>query len=248
MVAVAGIAVTIAIGVAMGAWLGNAPGVTENSEILGRTAPTLIDLVVALAAGAAGAYAASNAKVADSLPGVAIAIALVPPLGTVGILLSAGDYAGASGAMLLFLTNFVSIVLAASVVFVLVGVVPFGGLARNAERTQGWFVSFAVAGILLMIPLAVGGQQAVSAANDEQTAAAAVEAWIASAPGFSVDSISVDGDQVKVAITGPGAPPDPATLQSMLDIALGGPVDLDVIVTQTVTYPARVRASPSLAS
>ncbi len=152
--------VTIGIGVVMGAWLGT-PTAPDNSEIVGRTSPTLIDLIVALAAGAAGAYAASNAKVADSLPGVAIAIALVPPLGTVGILLSYGDYGAASGAMLLFLTNFVSIVLAASVVFVLVGVVPIASIVQNAERTQGWFVSFAVAGILLMIPLAIGGQQAV---------------------------------------------------------------------------------------
>ena len=91
----------------------------------------------------------------------------MPPLGTVGILLSHGDYAAASGAMLLFMTNFVSIVLAASVVFVLVGVVPIDGLAKNAERTQGWFVSFAVAGILLLIPLAVGGQQAFAAATDD---------------------------------------------------------------------------------
>ena len=247
VVAVAGIAATIVIGVAMGAWLGNGPNVTENSEILGRTSPTLIDLVVALAAGAAGAYAASNAKVADSLPGVAIAIALVPPLGTVGILLSAGDYAGASGAMLLFLTNFVSIVLAASVVFVLVGVVPFAGLARNAERTQGWFVSFAVAGILLMIPLAVGGQQAVAAANDERRATTAVEDWLATAPAFSIVDVSLDSDGVRVAVAGPGTPPDPAALDALLKAALGRTIDLDLIVTQSMIYSTPPLASPSAA-
>src|SRR5207342_368353 len=102
VVAVAGIALTIGIGVAMGAWLGSAPSAPFNSEIVGRTSPTLIDLVVALAAGAAGAYATSNAKVADSLPGVAIAISLVPPLATAGILLSVGEAAASMGAFLLF--------------------------------------------------------------------------------------------------------------------------------------------------
>ncbi len=245
VVAVAGIVLTIGIGVAMGAWLGSAPSVPFNSEIVGRTSPTLIDLVVALAAGAAGAYATSNAKVADSLPGVAIAISLVPPLGTVGILLSHGDYASASGAMLLFMTNFVSIVLAASVVFVLVGVVPISSLVKNAERTQGWFVSFAVAGILLMIPLAVGGQQAFAAASDDLLATTAVESWLAPDTAFQVVDVEVTGDTVKVSVAGPGTPPEPAVLQSKLDAALGRPVDLDLVVTQTVLYSTPPRASPS---
>ena len=245
VVATAGIAVTIGIGIAMGAWLGSSPSVPFNSEIVGRTSPTLIDLVVALAAGAAGAYAASNAKVADSLPGVAIAISLVPPLGTVGILLSHGDGASAAGAMLLFLTNFVSIVLAASVVFVLTGVVPIARLVKNAERTEGWFVSFAVAGILLLIPLAIGGQQAIAAATDELLATSGIEEWLVEAPGFTVVDVSVAGDVVKVAVAGPGSPPDPATLQSKLDAALGRPTDLDLVVTQTIVYTTPVGASPS---
>jgi hypothetical protein len=115
VVAGLGTLATILIGMALAAWLAG-PDTVDNSEIVARTSPTLIDLVVALAAGAAGAYAASNPKVADSLPGVAIAISLVPPLCTVGILIALGDPAGAGGAMLLFTTNFVSIVLAASVV------------------------------------------------------------------------------------------------------------------------------------
>ena len=241
----AGILVTILIGFVMGAWLGSAPDVPQNSEIVGRTSPTLIDLVVALAAGAAGAYAASNAKVADSLPGVAIAISLVPPLGTAGILLSAGLPAEAAGALLLFATNFVSIVLAASVVFVLTGVVPIGRLVANAERTQAWFASFAVVGMLLLIPLAIGGQQAYAAATEQQLAQTAVAEWLAPAPGFKIVDVTVSGDVVEVDVAGPGAPPDPASLDSMLAAALGAPVQLDLAVTQTVVYSTPVSPSPS---
>ena len=245
VVAAAGTGVTILIGVAMGAWLGTSPTVPMNSEIVGRTSPTIIDLVVALAAGAAGAYAASNAKVADSLPGVAIAISLVPPLGTAGILLSAGEPSLAMGALFLFMTNFVSIVLAAMVVFVLAGVVPIEQLVANAERTQGWFVSFAVAGILLLIPLAIGSQQAFAAATDEQLAREAVSEWLAPAAGFRVIAVTVAGDAVDVSVAGPGAPPDPATLQSRLDEALGGPIELDLEVTPTVVFTTPLGASPS---
>ena len=244
-VAAFGTVATILVGLAMGAWLATSPDVPSNSEIVGRTSPTIIDLVVALAAGAAGAYAASNAKVSDSLPGVAIAISLVPPLDTAGILLATGNPEAAAGAMLLFTTNFVSIVLAASVVFVLTGVVPIGRLVANAQRTQAWMVSFAVAGILLLIPLAIGSQQALAAANDAQIATQTVQAWLAPAPEFAIVEVTVSGDAVDVAVAGPGSPPSPPTLQSMLDAALGGPIELELVVTQTVVYTTPVGASPT---
>ena len=244
-VAAIGSVATILVGVALGAWLATSPDVPNNSEIVGRTSPTIIDLVVALAAGAAGAYAASNSKVSDSLPGVAIAISLVPPLDTAGILLSVGEPSAAAGALLLFTTNFVSIVLAASVVFVLTGVVPIDRLVANAERTQAWFVSFAVAGILLLIPLAFGSQQALAAASDQQLATQTVESWLTPAPEFAIVEVTVSGNRVDVAVAGPGSPPPPATLQSMLDVALDEPVTLDLVVTQTAVYTTPVRASPS---
>jgi len=235
VVAGIGTLATILIGVALAAWLAG-PGTADNSEIVARTSPTLVDLVIALAAGAAGAYAASNPRVADSLPGVAIAISLVPPLSTVGILLALGDPAGAAGAMLLFTTNFVSIVLAASVVFVLTGVAPLARLVSNREQTQTWFASFLVAGLLLLVPLAIGGQQAVAAADDEHGATAAVQAWLAPAPGFAIIDVSVSGQAVEVFVTGPGSPPDPAALQTALDEALGGQVQLDLRISQTILY------------
>jgi hypothetical protein len=55
----------------------------------------------------------------------------------------------------------------------------------------------------------------------------------------------VSGDAVDVAVAGPGSPPPPATLQSMLDAALGEPVQLELVVTQTVVYTTPVGASPS---
>jgi uncharacterized membrane protein len=56
-----------------------------TGEVLARTSPNLLDLMIALASGAAGAYAVSRKDVSAALPGVAIAAALVPPLGVVGV-------------------------------------------------------------------------------------------------------------------------------------------------------------------
>jgi uncharacterized hydrophobic protein (TIGR00271 family) len=62
-----------------------------NSQITSRVSPGLLDLMIALAAGAAGAYAIGRQEIADSLAGVAIAISLVPPLSVVGISLAKGQ-------------------------------------------------------------------------------------------------------------------------------------------------------------
>ena len=91
---------------------------TLNPEILARTRPTLIDLVIGLAAGAAGAFAKTRREVADALPGVAIAVALVPPLSVIGIGLAYGNQSVLTGSTLLFLTNLAGIILSGGLVFI----------------------------------------------------------------------------------------------------------------------------------
>jgi len=59
------------------------------SEVLSRTTPNLADLGIAIFAGAAGAYVTVRSEAGSALPGVGIAVALVPPLATVGITLGA---------------------------------------------------------------------------------------------------------------------------------------------------------------
>ncbi len=88
-----------------------------GSEILARTEPTLLDLGVAIAAGVAGAFSKIRRSVSDAIPGVAISVALVPPLCVAGIDLATGDLESAMGAFLLFLTNLVGIIISADVIF-----------------------------------------------------------------------------------------------------------------------------------
>ena len=95
-----------------------------TSEMAGRLSPTILDLFVAIVSGAAAAYAKSNEKILGSLAGVAIAVALVPPIAVAGIGLGWGDWSMFSTAFLLFITNLVGIVLAAALMFVLLGYSP----------------------------------------------------------------------------------------------------------------------------
>jgi len=104
--------------------------VAYRSEVLNRIEPCSLDLWVALISGAAGAFCTLNPQVASSLAGVAIAVALVPPLCVTGIglaglmdvvnhgnfLLSDLSWPVTSGSFLLFFTNLFGITVAAALV------------------------------------------------------------------------------------------------------------------------------------
>jgi uncharacterized hydrophobic protein (TIGR00271 family) len=91
------------------------------AEIMSRTQPSPIDLVIALAGGLAAAFALAMPNISAALPGVAIATALMPPLCTVGVGLAFRRWEVAGGAFLLFSTNAVTIAFAAMLVFFILG-------------------------------------------------------------------------------------------------------------------------------
>jgi uncharacterized hydrophobic protein (TIGR00271 family) len=93
-----------------------------GSELIARTQPTVYDLLIALASGIAGAYAMVDERLNATLPGVAMAVALVPPLATCGLSLAAMRWDWALGSLLLFLANFLSIHVVAAAVFGLFGI------------------------------------------------------------------------------------------------------------------------------
>jgi uncharacterized hydrophobic protein (TIGR00271 family) len=123
-----GVTVTVGVSVLAALILPNTP---PTGEILARTSPNLLDLMVAMASGAAAAYASSRRQLAAALPGVAIAAALLPPLAVVGYGLGSSAFSLAGGALLLFITNLSAIVLAGATIFLLLGFRP-----TRAERGQ----------------------------------------------------------------------------------------------------------------
>jgi uncharacterized hydrophobic protein (TIGR00271 family) len=128
---------------------------TLTPEMIARSAPNLLDLGVALAAGAAGAYALARKNVSSSLPGVAIAVALIPPLSTTGMALALAAWSVALGASLLFLTNLVGIVAMSSWMFLSMDFKPQAGRRERMNLfARGWQAVFFMI-ILISIPLAV---------------------------------------------------------------------------------------------
>jgi len=216
------------------------PGVistTANSQIAARVSPRLVDLIVALASGAAGAFAMSREDVADSLPGVAIAISLVPPLCVVGITLSAGEWDAASGAMILFLTNFLSILLAGGSTLALLG------LGRVATRdiighTRRNAYAVIILGILLVaVPLSITGRQITFEANSQYQASRIAKTWVEDTD-YDVRVVDVAGNDVYVLISGAGTPPLFDSLVTELEASLARPVDvkLEIAPVQKEEY------------
>lgn len=120
-------------------------------EVLSRTRPTPIDLGIALAGGLAAAYAMTRPNLSAALPGVAIATALMPPLCTVGVGLAMARWEVASGAVLLFITNAITIAFASALVFFLRG---FSAEARRSgQRLPRSLVLSAVLVAVLLVPL-----------------------------------------------------------------------------------------------
>lgn len=116
---VLGVLISIFAGAALGFLL--PMSFEPTPEMLNRTTPNLFDLLVAVLAGLAGAYALVDERISPVLPGVAISVAIVPPLANCGISLSLGAYEGAAGSFVLFFANFLSILLVSALVFYLAG-------------------------------------------------------------------------------------------------------------------------------
>lgn len=127
---------------------------TITSEIAGRTQPTLFDLLVALLSAIAGAYALIRGR-GGTVVGVAIAIALMPPLVVVGFGIATWNWTVFSGSLLLFLTNAITIALTAALVARVYG---FG--SHLSRHHTGWQLVLFVAAVgLLSIPLGAALRQ-----------------------------------------------------------------------------------------
>lgn len=113
-----GIGLLAAVGILLGVIHYNMP---MSEEILARTRPNFMDLMIALAGGAAGAFASISARLSVAVVGVAVATALVPPLVAMGILLAHFEWKLALGAFILVFTNMVAIQFSSSLVLWIAG-------------------------------------------------------------------------------------------------------------------------------
>ncbi len=231
-VSILGILTAIAVGFLLTLPLNSVIFVEANTQIMVRTAPRLIDLLAALATGLAGAFAIGRKDVSDTLPGVAIAISLVPPLANVGILFANGRPNLAMGSLLLFVTNYLAILLTGALMFTLMG---FPNAYRASYSQRAKRTAVAIAAVLLaliILPLGTASYTTIRNSVSEQRAATAAEVWLTE-HNYRVVSITASSDEVRIIITGEGGLPPQEELQNALRGSLAGKPIIIEVVPQT---------------
>jgi len=145
--------------------LGKLAGLPQfGSEVAARTSPNLLDLGIALVAGGLATYAKLRSDAVSSLAGTAIAVALVPPVCVMGLLLSNAYWEEALGAGLLFATNLLGILTGGLVLMACRD----SYFRQELKRSHLGAANFALTGLLL-IPLGTSFINLLSQARQEST-------------------------------------------------------------------------------
>ena len=186
-----------------------------NPQIAGRTSPGALDLIAAVATGLAGAVALARRDVAAVLPGVAISISLVPPLAVVGLCAGQGSLLLALGALLLFLSNLLALVLSGTIVFAMLGYdADLPGQSRSSRRAR-----MTVGALLLIIAIPLVGNTVASYTLTLWTARVQSTAtqWVEDVPGATVTKVEGVSTTFYVYVQTPGGVPPVETLMSALE-------------------------------
>ena len=240
-----GLVIGGAAAVVLLAWLmGHLAAVPVNSitssQVAGRIHPRTVDLVAALATGAVGAIALARSDISDTLPGVAIAISLVPPLAVVGLTLEAGATDEALGALLLFGTNVAAILLSGVIVMAVYKVSRRDEHHGEHHHKQGLAVAVIVIAVLVLaVPLSITTRTLTVQSLRSQQITDAATAWV-DGTGWRLDSVESTQDGYVVVVAGKGDSPDAAELRSRLaDAGLSG-----VKVTLDLQPEERIELQP----
>lgn len=145
-----GVSLVIVVGFVIG-WLHKEQPLT--AEILSRTQPTSMDLMIALAGGTAGAYAMVSPHLSVAVVGVAVATALVPPLAASGILFANGEIQLGFGALLLAITNITAIQFTNALVLWLLG---FRRLVKDDYKSKTYLTFLQRNAVTLLLLAGLG--------------------------------------------------------------------------------------------
>ncbi len=214
-----GAAASVGVGFLVGLVDPNPVVAATNSQVAQRVSPDLIDLLAALATGLVGSIALIRRDISDTLPGVAIAISLVPPLAVVGLTMESGAFVEALGALLLFVTNVAAILATGVVVMALYRVhsepdldpLPGAGMVNRRKAV----IVIAAMLVLVGVPLTV---TSVSYSTDtaRTIAVQTVATNWAKQAGWSVVTVVTSQGESTVRATGPMPLPETASLASGL--------------------------------
>jgi uncharacterized membrane protein len=185
-----------------------------------------MDLTAALATGLVAAVAVTRRDVGDVLPGVAIAISLVPPLGVVGVCLGSEVPSLAFGAFVLFASNVLAMIIMVTTVLLIAGYAGDAD-ASTARRGRAYLV-LGAAMVLVVVPLVINSLSSLWAGQ----IADAARDWLRDEPGAQVVDVTLHGDTATVAVLGPDPLPSVQQLQSSVDDLM--PWNPNIVIVHTV--------------
>lgn len=169
---------------------------TVTEEIAARTRPNLFDLLVALFSSIAGSYAMIRGR-EGTIVGVAIATALMPPLAVIGFGLATLNWTVFFGAFGLFLTNFLTIALTATLMARLYG------FRTTLSSKQGWFqnVGIFLIFVAMAIPLGLSLRQIAWESNAQRIVKNSIQAEFGQRARISEQAIDWDSEPLAVSAT-----------------------------------------------
>jgi uncharacterized hydrophobic protein (TIGR00271 family) len=228
-----GAVLVVLIGVTFALVLPSSFDLLGNSQITSRTSPGILDLIAAVATGFAGAVALARRDVAAVLPGVAIAISLVPPLAVVGVCLGQGAFGLALGALVLFVSNLVALILAGTLVFTTLG---YGGEASDQGPVGGSrrraYLALSIVLVVVVVPLAANTVATYLLTVLTARAQATAQDWISSVPGAEIQGVNFVSTDLYINVQTPQKLPPIDSLLNELDTDLPG--GITIIVTTSI--------------
>jgi uncharacterized hydrophobic protein (TIGR00271 family) len=222
---------------------------TLTPEMSARGQPSLLDMGVALFAGAAAAYAMARKDIPSALAGVAVSAALMPPLCVIGLAAAFGRFDVAGGATLLFATNIVSICLAGALMFRWLGMKPqppprpepAEPIRPRAQNQGRQLLALAVIVVVMAFPLTLSLRQIFTRATESAAVQDVLEAeW--NAPDFyemvefEIDYDFLDTMRVVATVRTANylSSVEAGRVEALLEDALGRPVMLEVVALRVI--------------
>ena len=210
------------------------------AEVRARTFPGLLDLGIAITAGAAAGYILPRRATTSALPGVGIAVALVPPLAVVGITLEANADSESANALLLYLTNLAAIVFSAAFMLLLAGFRPH---IRRSRATLAVRVLVTVGAVLAVaVPLTWHTQSTLDDSRLRRIAAESVSDWD---PTSRITDLTAEvrGDtgHIDLLVEGANEPQEVWVLAQDIQQRFGGPIVFELRYAQDLRFQVTVR-------
>lgn len=240
-----GLLMVFLVGVLMSAVITDPTNLRTNSQVTGRTSPQLLDLLAAFATGTAGVLAICRRDLGSVLPGVAISISLVPPLGVAGVCAGQQAWDAVLGSTLLFLSNVVALVIAGSFVFTLTGYSKDPESTTAANRTRAYRI-VAILSLLVALPLTLNTAVTVMLTRWSSMLDTTTSAWLENAPAGNarlmpagaVEDVQWNGATAIIKVTTrDGTVPDVTPLAQALQPELPKFIKVIIDAGVSVKYP-----------